>query len=1115
MSSYPKIYSISTVGVRQHDNVDFLLHSVRTDFTGNNGLGKSIIADLLQLVFIPLRDEWKPGTEGLDKDKRRIESIPLDKEWISHAYCFLNIQKSATSFITIGVLIPKSSRLPVRPFIIQAGDDFENKKVALKPFEHILSYSDFIADNLSIYDLAELKRVLHKKYNLYLKDFYQRDQINEYFDLLYKNHILPIDLTRENNFKSFAKVLQSFSRAKTLDVNRSKSLQDFLFEDNEDIKSSFDLQKDVLDQHIRNFHKADSEIKTLERKQKQLSRLKETYLDFIKSKETYLTNNAHYHFGLYNNSLKAYKDNADKMEKAANDHKAASMDYESLSQQYYSKLLDQKDVCQAIKDILDRQKAESDEASILSHKKKWQGLRNTIDKIEQLGSLVLKYETVENVFEAFDYQEELKEQKRKLAKLKSLPLYNEFKRSKWANDYTVAFEFYQTRVNEVEKQLESLTEVIKLYDGSNKESFFNWAINEGKSLSIEQETVLMAFKDVFINRISSSQGQRFTENPKLLLNAFESENDGVWISLGDLHEFIPLVKKQLFNDSSKLKQALENSRDEILTSISVLKRERDDIRALNASLSNLGYNQEYYSIYSNQENIEGFEINKLLTEDNLKFIENNFESFGKLESLKRDAQQLDDAISTAIGNNAVLDNENRQNSTVTTKVYLKLNELRGQIVNPIEQQKRDLSNLSKKQIIDLRDDLTNDLERIERERNLSKNKRDGFDREFNQCKERNSGLGADKYRTEQSFNLAKSELEEQTDIKFESLLAMGNISKESISLLQTAYNDAQRKYEIEFATICELFEETKQVNVNPEIYLASGRHNYSFQTLVNILCGKVGIDGLTQELATLNNTLIALGDLQLKILTEVFSLVEKQYKENEETVRRLNFFFQRNKVSNLFQFRVDFEPRKDINIDWIEKMKEKARVQKLGPDLFTLPENLPENGNTPESLIKNIAKTFYRSVNAEPSELLNPKFYFTLKVKMEDDKGKSNSGSGGQAYTALALLCIGRLSIVQKSQENNKGVKFIIIEELSNIDDTNFNIFPEISKQFGYQLITMTPKPFGSYTDEEWYLHMLVRGKEDKERNYTPMSFFKTKFEKIELNKYKQAQNELEVNKAV
>ena len=93
MSNYPKIYSISTVGIRQHGNTDFLLHSVRTDFVSGNGLGKSMIADLLQLIFVPLREEWKPGTDGLDDNERKIETIPLQRDWITHAYCFLNIEK--------------------------------------------------------------------------------------------------------------------------------------------------------------------------------------------------------------------------------------------------------------------------------------------------------------------------------------------------------------------------------------------------------------------------------------------------------------------------------------------------------------------------------------------------------------------------------------------------------------------------------------------------------------------------------------------------------------------------------------------------------------------------------------------------------------------------------------------------------------------------------------------------------------------------------------------------------------------------------------------------------------------------------------------------------------
>jgi exonuclease SbcC len=365
-----------------------------------------------------------------------------------------------------------------------------------------------------------------------------------------------------------------------------------------------------------------------------------------------------------------------------------------------------------------------------------------------------------------------------------------------------------------------------------------------------------------------------------------------------------------------------------------------------------------------------------------------------------------------------------------------------------------------------------------------------------------------------TFTIAKRNLEEQTELKFDKLLTMGNVTDESMENDRIDYVTKNEAYHTEYITVAGQFDESKPEKKNPELFNSNGIPYFSYQTLENVLCGRIGLSGLTKELSALNKTLLILGDLQLKILTEVFGLVEKQYKAHDDTVRRLNFFFEKNKVSDAFRFKVEFKAREDINIDWIEKMKARSRVHKEGVDLFTLPEDLPTGENTPENLIRNIAKKFYGSVDADTSQLLNPKFYFTLKVKMEDEQGKKNTGSGGQAYTALALLCIGRLSIVQKHQEKNPGIKFIIIEELSNIDDTNFNIFPEIAKQFGYQLMTMTPKPFGSYTNEEWYLHMLVKGKDDKERNYTPMSFFKTKYKKVELDKYLQEQNELEGIKA-
>ncbi|MFC4233382.1 hypothetical protein ACFOW1_15890 [Parasediminibacterium paludis] len=1110
MDNYPKIYSVSTVGVRQHENADYLLHPVRTDFTGNNGLGKSIIADLLQLIFVPLRDEWKPGTEGLDKDKRKIESIPLEKDWIQHAYSFLNIEKSKGKYITIGVFIPNTSRVPVRPFIIQQGDDFETKGSRLKSFEQILVSNDFIADTGHVLDLKGLKRNLYDKYKIHLKDFFNRDEVNNYFDLLFKNQIIPIDLTKEINLKSFAKVLQSFSRAKTLDINKSKSLQDFLFEDNEDIKTTFEIQKETLNQHIRNFHNANTEITTLRQKQSKLENLKQTFATYEAAKQDYLSKNAHLLHKIFNENRKAYEANEHKKNKAFEDYTKSKAEYENQCVESYSKIIEQKGICNQIRITLEEQQADAGKHNIENLRKNSRLTANLVEQLETLNSIIIECVSINQVELIFAKEEKLKQQKSKLDRLKQMPSFSEFKNSRWAENYSLAYSHYSDRSQIIASSLKTLKRILDLYDGNNPDSFFNWAIKHNKELSLEQETVVMSFKEIYIKKVSSNEGKKFTLKPEILLDSFDKEVNGIWVNLGELSEYFPLVSKQIFNDKDRLRQAIEKDKENTIEEIRLLEREQDAIQELNQGLINIGYNQEYCEIYHNAKVLEEWEYDKLFSEDNLNFIIEHFESFAKVDSIKEELKSLDEKIYKIIGDVTLLDVELKYNNEVLTEIFTKVNDLKAEITKPIEVQEFNIKHLELQELIRKRDENKKEIATIEKVRGYTKGERNNQKNTFDLCSQNTQLLRTAKSNSEHLFNEAKKNLEERTELKFDNLLALGHVTEELVDNLRNEHERIQSLYQTEYIAVAGNFEDSKPDNKNPEIYKIDGVPYFSFQSLVNLLCGKIGLENLTTKLAELNDNLKSLGELQLKILIEVFSLVEKQYREHEDTIRRLNFFFEKNKISDSFRFNVEFNSRKDINIDWIEKMKDKARVQKLGPDLFTLNEDIPSEENTPIQLISKIANTFYNSINADPYQLLNPKFYFTLKVEMKDEDGKSNSGSGGQAYTALALLCIGRLSIVQKQQDKHLGVKFIIIEELSNIDDTNFNIFPEIAKRFGYQLMTMTPKPFGSYTDEEWYLHMLIKGKQDKFRNYTPMSFFKTKSKNIELEKYLIKQDELE-----
>ena len=110
------------------------------------------------------------------------------------------------------------------------------------------------------------------------------------------------------------------------------------------------------------------------------------------------------------------------------------------------------------------------------------------------------------------------------------------------------------------------------------------------------------------------------------------------------------------------------------------------------------------------------------------------------------------------------------------------------------------------------------------------------------------------------------------------------------------------------------------------------------------------------------------------------------------------------------------------------------------------------------------------------------------------------------------MLSIARLKTLEEGKDV-QGIRFIILEELANLDDINFNLFMEIAVEEGFQLVTMTPKPYGTRTKMGWYMHQLLKGSDDDEINSpVPASYFKTGYNSQDLEKY--LKNELDSTKS-
>lgn len=1095
-NKYPRIYSLSTVGVRQHNNADYLLHHTRTDFTGDNGLGKSIIADLMQLIFVPKRDMWRPGTEGVGKNDRKIEGIPLNKDYVTHAYTFINIERYQGHFVTIGAYIPKNSRLPVRPFIVQKGDDFESK--TLISFSKPIKATDFINESKQVFELKELKDQLLHKYDVHLKDFINHDEIQLYYEMLYKNQLIPIDLTKENNLKTYAKILQSFARAKTLDINNSRSLQNFLFEDNDIIKQIFEEQKDQLVSYIRQYNKNRKLIDELEVKQTKLTTLKVLYERFTTGKVDFLKADAVVASLTYLDAQNITEDNEVRLNAALTSYKKSEEEIKMQSESILNLYQEIIATSTLLKDKLEAELPSLTDEKIDVKRLEANKLWGLVNQLENIAPAFKKYKTVKAIQKKLADQSRIREQKKKLDALKAIASFKAFEKSEWTKNYGKAYQNYQQKLVELPQTITSLKNLLEIYQSdTGSDTFLHWAIDQKKALNISQETVLMHLKDILLNKPKkTAAGFVYTTNPSALMNSFEETKEGIWLVMGELREFVPFVEKQKFNNAKSLKSAIQKDSAEVKEQIEAAQSELEIITALNRELTEIGFNTEMLEAYNNRKEIESFEFDEMLNETVIPLIENNLETLNNFDTLSEQYKSANDEATTLTKRQTELTIDL---DVVNRDIIEYVSYLESNYKNVKKSNKGLESGLSNLTIVELKNRKAEIAAQAElliaskenAERNIISNQ--GI---IQSTKERKKQLSVEIDKLAKIFEEKRKALETETEFKFEDLLAESNsFNEKTLKRFESEYFEARRSYEQEFTRIAQSFEETKDQK-NPELE----NDRFNFHTLVRILCGKLALEGMAPELVKLNEEIKKFGDLQVAIIINVFSQVEKQYNNLRRLVTELNFFFQENKISHGYSFRIDFNDRKDISIDWISKMRERAKVQRFGADLFSDIQGIDTTDSSPDKLIVSIAQAFSQARNCELEDLLNPKYYFELKVGLFDDKNNKYSGSGGQAYTALALLCIGRLSVIQRDKDR-PGVKFIIIEELSNIDDTNFGLFPQIAEQFGYQLMTMTPKPFGTYTEDHWFLHMLVRGK-DKDINYQPMSFFKTKNTKKLLKDY-------------
>lgn len=1044
----PHLYSISTVCLLKHYNQDYLLHTLRTDFTGSNGVGKSIIADLFQIVFVADTRYIKFATEGIDKKKRKIEKLPFES---GIGYTFFNVAVSEGAYITIGVAILANGNQLVKPFIITASVELEKDKLEQHTFpaDKLLFSTDFLKPGKEPYTLDELARVLPDKHNLYIHYFSSKEDRSVYYNWLYQNELLPINLAREGNLKAYAKVIQSFSKSKALDIDSSKSLIEYLFEEDElDINQEYQQQEQNISKLLHLFKTTKEQIGDISGKQEALRRLKEyeeakNETDYKLAIATYIQAQQNelkkqQEFDKLESELSGKEDKLNALLKLSEQLSTSAAEAERIAKKehkVFTDLAGKQSLFEKLKKLKEEEQALRDIDT--------EGLMHELPVTEDIAELLEK--------DARHYEERIQSSRnvmKRYATVKSMETKKE-EQEGWLKNKL-------KHIEEREAQLLSFSNT--LFDVAQN-NLFVAALSGHSHLSQVQQAILVHLHDVLLNKpAKAAKGIRYVASVDFIhhLDIEEDKhNKGWWLKTGPLHEFVPEASALLpdlsgntFNNLEQLKAHLEQENEALM----VQKRTYTNLQKGVAAAGATEYDLDLSDPTKINNHILAAQLCAVV---NYKIIALQKEQLKETVEIEKAKQQY--------------------GITLEGLEYEQLFE---------ETQQRDEAARSCYEA--LKEQLNNDKSAINSLNAALPLLKEKHDRVFREWEETKS-------------EFANEQIAYQTKYPGQELPGTDTaiISTQEISSLGEAFNAAAGNYVNEYNQIVGNFAETKDhrdIRVNEQIR----NQNFSFAILEKALLGnKIGtLDNVTDHLEVLNTEVLKIADELLENLVKVFGKTETYFDRYKKLINDLNDFFRGKLISNRFYFRIEFEPAPKLDIKWIEYLRKSASgiaTTRVSGDI------------SPESFITD----FYRQYsgnksNVEVADLLNPKRYFVLKARLTDKNGKDIPGSTGESYTAIALLGIARLSIVQDGDRS--GLRFIILEESATLDNVNFSLFPKIAKEYGYQIITMTPKPYAIGDDEGWFIHQLIPGKENEDINYPKtMSYFRTNKNQMELTNYLKA----------
>ena len=1075
MKRYPRIKRLSTLGIVHHQSFDYDFNPFRTDFVGEGGSGKSMIADILQLIFVGSAAFHSP-TDSSEPRKPKTMVLRTDGKGTDMGYAFINVELQKDAFVIIGIYLESTGSS--RSFIIQKGENFEPKDELL-PFNNALSFSDFLEDN-SILPIEDLKNHIFDTKGYVCESWSVLDKFHK---LLFKNYIIPVDLSiNRESLKSYAKIIQAFSR-ESLDIKKSEKIQEFLFGNNKEkeLKLDFDKAVEELSGDIRQFESNRDEIDMLTHKQTELQellRLKkdrdEAQSDFLNTKFHYLNQQIEKSNVKMSQRLNFFFNNRNTLIRLKN---FAETKVEELKLNIPA---------------LDEEFDEASAAKVL-----WQGKSNDLKKYF---SWMQQFEkTGRELSEHYHNYHKNKQDIERIEEFKSLlkvsGIYSFFGKNDKLNKDSL-LNITET-VNEIEKSLEEKKKLKVLSNLDDASSLAHWALNLKRGLSLKEESVVHKYQNENITTKEPIKGikSRYIPDPKFLienLQVTKDEDDGFWLDLAGVREYIPYVQELIFDtgNSDKIKEYFSNQKATLDIDIKDLEKGFKNWTILKGLLNKMDNPSAHLLSWELKDANSKFDKHELYEET--------------ADAIKRYLKLLDE------------DEKIDEGSKKTKKAYKKIDKKRSDnssIINGLETSLKmisipeiddDFNQLITKYNYQVKD--TDGFESLKTTLNQQENFYDTFVTILHKESKNEIAIKNLKFE-DKAMDVFKADLQKLVD-DHQNVISENNtddseVTAEALEDKDALNSECQKQYNHKYVLVVKEFlkekanryletDDFKQICseiLPPEIFSEKELEDDEIIPRIKKLLDDINIKNKK---------------LNIRKLQKLSSIVDKVNTEVSEQIyysRKIRDFIDSDDKTitggHRAKLSINFEnsyPRGWME-DFIDKIRKDIRVSSEN-NLFNDLQGVSNELEKYTSLEEKMQEAFYRCggsriLKPKVLELLNPKSYYGLNFTIQSLHGKTNPGSTSQTYAAIALLCIARLSLINRGAKDKvrDGIRFMPIDEAAGLG-SNFDMLYDIAKANDYQIISLSIQPYKVDMLNQ-YIYMLHNNLEESDKvNYEPVPIF-------------------------